>query len=284
MSAEPQGANAGGGGDTSLAATSKTKKKKSPPTPEETEHLKSAVAQFDHKKWDEIARWMQTHKRFESSCKQAPLHVALTPHKEHSSVRQYLTGKALRKIVASKTFAAKFGLTFTRENAAILLVPMMNLAAAKPSMKRNLGKRYFVQTEPWQREPVVKLRLSQLRAPGSRYSTTEVIEDELYVWTFEGSVLWRHILLGGLIGCFLLACLFPVWPDIMKLGVWYLSVTLLLFLFFFFVARGVIFVVLWVCGYNFWILPNILDDEVRRAGGVSWCVRVVRCAAKGTPG
>jgi hypothetical protein len=108
---------------------------------------------------------------------------------------------------------------------------MMNLAAAKPSMKRNLGKRYFVQTEPWQREPVVKLRLSQLRAPGSRYSTTEVIEDELYVWTFEGSVLWRHILLGGLIGCFLLACLFPVWPDIMKLGVWYLSVTLLLVLF-----------------------------------------------------
>jgi hypothetical protein len=238
----------------------KVKTQKEKPTEEETAKLKEAVSSFDTKKWDEIARFMQSHKRFENNMKSAPLSIPVGVRKEFSSVRTYFTGKVLRKIITSKAFESKFKLKFSKENADVLLVPMLNTKAAQPNLKKNLGKRYFVQAEPWQREPVVKLRLSDPRV--KKYSTSEIVPDEYYVWTFQGSVMWRHILLGTVIGCFLLACLFPVWPDFMKLGVWYLSVTILLFLFFFFIARAVIFVALWVGGFDFWILPNILDDEL----------------------
>ena len=43
---------------------------------------------------------------------------------------------------------------------------------------------------------------------------------------------------------------------------WYLSVTLLAFMTVFLLIRFVLFLVLWVCGYEFWILPNLFDDTL----------------------
>ena len=54
----------------------------------------------------------------------------------------------------------------------------------------------------------------------TQVNTNEIKLDEPYVWTFEGSVLWRHVLLGTVLVLFFLLCLFPVWPPIMKQGVW----------------------------------------------------------------
>jgi len=220
--------------------------------------LEEEVGKFDIKKWDEIARWLQKQKRFESRSKQAPMYVRVGPRQEFSSVRQYMSGKNLTKIIASKPFTDKFGLTFTRENAEVLLCAMLAHDAPKADPKKNYGRRYLVQAEYAQSTPVVKLRL----AGKANLSKTTIKLDQPYVWVFQGSLMWRHILLGTLVVIFLAACLFPVWPDFMKLGVWYLAVTLLLFLFAFFVARGLIFLVLWIAGYNFWIFPNVLDDDV----------------------
>ena len=221
------------------------------------EELEAAVAKFEPAKFDEIARFMQKHKYFERSVRLAPLHVLISrPNNVFSSVRQYFSGKVLRKIIASKEFKEKFRLEFTRPQADILLLAMQNTAAKKPDLKKNLQRRYFIQVEAAPGDTKVNLRPCQI-------STNEIKPSEPYVWVFQGSLLWRHVLLGTVITIFLLLCLYPVWPDFMKLGVWYLSVTLLLFLFTFFLARGVIFLVLWIAGFNFWILPNILDDDVR---------------------
>jgi len=179
---------------------------------------------------------------------------------EHSAVHVYLSGKVLRRIVASKDFAEKFQLPFTKKTADILLVAMMSVKVDK-DFRQNLGRRYFIQADAWQKEPTVKLRVASPQHK-KHFSATEIKPDEPYAWTFKGSLVWRHLLLGIIVGCFFLACLFPVWPDFMKLGVWYLSVTILIFLFCFFMLRAIIFIIVWVAGYDFWILPNILDDDL----------------------
>eukprot|EP01029_Cantina_marsupialis_P012582 TRINITY_DN277_c0_g4_i1.p1 TRINITY_DN277_c0_g4~~TRINITY_DN277_c0_g4_i1.p1 ORF type:complete len:387 (-),score=132.61 TRINITY_DN277_c0_g4_i1:130-1290(-) len=84
--------------------------------------------------------------------------------------------------------------------------------------------------------------------------------DSFYCWSFNPSArspLWMLLVCV----CVVLACLFPVWPIAVRVGLWYISVTLLIALTGFVVLRLGIFLTLWCFGYAFWILPNVFDDK-----------------------
>jgi len=61
---------------------------------------------------------------------------------------------------------------------------------------------------------------------------------------------------------FLFCTCFPIWPNFLKVFVWYLSVTSLIFLFLLITIRGLLFLLIWVLGYNFWFLPNLFDEKL----------------------
>lgn len=64
------------------------------------------------------------------------------------------------------------------------------------------------------------------------------------------------------LGIIALVCLFPVWPMIIKKGIFYVSLYLLVFMTMFFNIRLVIYLFFRCFGYSFWILPNINSDEI----------------------
>ena len=65
---------------------------------------------------------------------------------------------------------------------------------------------------------------------------------------------WKAVLIVFLV---LAICLFPAWPYIVKLTVFYLSFYFLVFIFFFYIIRLIIYYVFRLCGYEFWILPEL---------------------------
>lgn len=87
-------------------------------------------------------------------------------------------------------------------------------------------------------------------------------EQAFYSWDYDGSKTMSHMMTGALIVGFLAVTCFPIWPQFLKVWLWYLSVTLLAFMTVFLLIRFVLFLVLWVCGYEFWILPNLFDDTL----------------------
>ena len=89
---------------------------------------------------------------------------------------------------------------------------------------------------------------------------------EAYVWIYDPIPIhcWAYglILLLGAIGI----CLFPLWPPMLRMGVYYLSVAAAGFLVFILaltVVRLIIFTLVWlVTGgkLHFWIFPNLTED------------------------
>ena len=87
-------------------------------------------------------------------------------------------------------------------------------------------------------------------------------EDGYFTWMYEGSMMWYNIgttvLIGGVIGFTLL----PIWPDIAKKVLWYISCTFLIFTLTFCLIRAIIFLLGWIVGYEFWIFPNLFDESL----------------------
>lgn len=71
-----------------------------------------------------------------------------------------------------------------------------------------------------------------------------------------------HLMTTGLIIGFLCCVCFPIWPTFLRVFVWYLSVTLLLFIFGLITLRGLCFLFIWIVGYEFWFLPNLFDETL----------------------
>jgi len=88
--------------------------------------------------------------------------------------------------------------------------------------------------------------------------------DELgyYTWIFEGNKAFKNFMTTLLIIGFLCCTCFPIWPNFLKTFVWYLSVTMLLFIFFLITVRGFFFLMLWLLGYECWIFPNLFDESL----------------------
>ncbi|KAF4667798.1 erg10, acetyl-CoA C-acetyltransferase [Perkinsus chesapeaki] len=84
----------------------------------------------------------------------------------------------------------------------------------------------------------------------------------LYIVEWEGSKTMQYVLLAVIITAVLLMCLFPVWPLWAKFAVWYLTVAFSTFMIALLIIRMVFYVALWAFGADFWIFPNLLDEDL----------------------
>lgn len=86
--------------------------------------------------------------------------------------------------------------------------------------------------------------------------------DGYYTWMYDGPKTLRHFLTAALIVGFLCCTCFPIWPMWAKVGLWYVSVTLLIFITVFSILRFIAFFLCWLAGFDFWFLPNVFDDNL----------------------
>lgn len=87
-------------------------------------------------------------------------------------------------------------------------------------------------------------------------------ESGYFTWIYEGNKGFSHMMTGLLIVGFLFCTCFPIWPTFLKVFVWYLSVSFLLFIFFLVTFRGLLFLFIWMVGWEFWFLPNLFDESL----------------------
>ncbi|CAM9240355.1 unnamed protein product [Phaeothamnion confervicola] len=83
-----------------------------------------------------------------------------------------------------------------------------------------------------------------------------------YTWMYEGRQAFSNLLTTLIIVGFLLITCFPIWPMFLKVWMWYLSVTLLVFMLGFLLIRFLVFFGLWIGGKEFWILPRLFDETL----------------------
>jgi len=83
-----------------------------------------------------------------------------------------------------------------------------------------------------------------------------------YTWLYEGNQSFRNLMTTLLIIGFLCCTCFPIWPNFLKVFVWYLSVTFVLLIFFIITVRGFTFLMVWIIGYECWIFPNLFDESL----------------------
>jgi len=89
---------------------------------------------------------------------------------------------------------------------------------------------------------------------------------DVYVWVFDPTPLLKKVI--GMLMLFgtIAGCLFPLWPDWLRLGVYYLSLTgigLFGVLLGLALVRTIIFGIIWGCTlgrHKLWILPNLTED------------------------
>lgn len=90
----------------------------------------------------------------------------------------------------------------------------------------------------------------------------EFDESGYFVWVYEGDKTMSHLMTGALVLGFLFCVCFPIWPTFLRVFVWYMSVTLLLFIFFLITSRALLFLFVWIAGFEFWFLPNLFDESL----------------------
>lgn len=89
---------------------------------------------------------------------------------------------------------------------------------------------------------------------------------EAYVWLFDPIPMHYWIFGALLVVGAIVICLFPLWPPMLRKGVYYLSIAAAGFLVFILglaVLRFVLFCVVWIITggkHHFWLLPNLTED------------------------
>ena len=81
------------------------------------------------------------------------------------------------------------------------------------------------------------------------------------LWRYEGSVTWRNIQLALLVVAVICCNMYTLWPDWARNVVWWISVSMLLFILGTIVLQLILFVVVWPTGWDFWLLPNFTSEE-----------------------
>ncbi|KAI7868688.1 translocation protein Sec62-domain-containing protein [Mucor mucedo] len=92
----------------------------------------------------------------------------------------------------------------------------------------------------------------------------EIKEDGYYMWIWEGSRFRLYAGAAALVATILAGVLFPLWPNFLRMGVWYLSVAVLCLVGVFFgiaIVRLILYVLtLPVLPRGFWLFPNLFED------------------------
>eukprot|EP01039_Chlorochromonas_danica_P001069 gene1068-1159_t len=96
-----------------------------------------------------------------------------------------------------------------------------------------------------------------------RIAQSNVFDEKgYYTWMFAGNMMWSNIATFLVIAAVIGFTLLPIWPDAAKKVLWYCSVTFLLGTCSFCLIRALLFVVLWLAGYDFWIFPRLFDESL----------------------
>lgn len=89
-------------------------------------------------------------------------------------------------------------------------------------------------------------------------------EDWHYMWIWEGSQVKLYIGAAALVATVLAAVMFPLWPEFLRRGVWYLSVGVLGLLGVFFgiaIIRLILYVLtVFTVPPGIWLFPNLFED------------------------
>ncbi|KAG0320865.1 Translocation protein S62 [Dissophora globulifera] len=172
----------------------------------------------------------------------------------------YFRGKgavnALLKPVFRQSAIGKELGDLTRESAAELLGSMIpHQFFLKVERSGDHPHTHGPGTEPHTHGPKNQLSLVQYQSFG---------EDGVFVWRYEGSQLRSHLMAGGMLLLVLAGVMFPLWPMPLRLGVWYLSVGVLILIGLFFglaIVRLILFGLTWaVLKPGIWIFPNLFED------------------------
>mmetsp|Transcript_6655 Transcript_6655/g.16604 ORF Transcript_6655/g.16604 Transcript_6655/m.16604 type:complete len:326 (+) Transcript_6655:23-1000(+) len=90
----------------------------------------------------------------------------------------------------------------------------------------------------------------------------EFDESGYFAWIYEGNKTVSHFMTAALVLGFFCCVCFQIWPTFLKVFVWYLSVSLLLFIFFLISVRAFLFLCVWIVGYEVWVWPNLFDEQL----------------------
>ena len=89
-------------------------------------------------------------------------------------------------------------------------------------------------------------------------------DQDYFVFTFSGSQTWNKLMGFGVLALIFIGVLYPVWPQFMRTGVYYLS-TLVMGFIAIVLGLGVIRAILWlflilIIGQGGWLFPNLFAD------------------------
>ena len=88
--------------------------------------------------------------------------------------------------------------------------------------------------------------------------------DFYYAWFYEGSQLMTYIGGVAMVAVMLAGVMFPLWPPIMRLGVWYISIGVLGLIGLFFaiaIVRLIFYIItVIVASPGIWIFPKLFAD------------------------
>mmetsp|Transcript_50080 Transcript_50080/g.55937 ORF Transcript_50080/g.55937 Transcript_50080/m.55937 type:complete len:340 (-) Transcript_50080:75-1094(-) len=87
-------------------------------------------------------------------------------------------------------------------------------------------------------------------------------ESGYFTWVYEGDKTVRNLMTTALVVGFFCCVCFQMWPTFLKVFVWYLAVSLLLFIIFLVGSRSFLFLCVWIIGYDLWFLPNLFDEQL----------------------
>ncbi|KAF8186984.1 translocation protein, partial [Mycena galopus ATCC 62051] len=161
----------------------------------------------------------------------------------------YFKGKSAIKALLSPAYAKQKGLQkITTEAEAMTVLAAVNAFA------------FF-------------LRVQRGAPSGSSSSSPKILQvipeqkfvpEEYYVWFFEGSQWTTYAGAILMVGVMLAGVMFPLWPPIMRLGVYYLSMGMLGLIGLFFaiaIVRLIFYIItLVVASPGIWIFPKLFAD------------------------
>jgi translocation protein SEC62 len=88
--------------------------------------------------------------------------------------------------------------------------------------------------------------------------------DGYFAWFYEGSQWVTYVGGAGMVLVILAAVMFPLWPPILRQGVWYLSIAMLGFIGLFFataIVRLIFYIItVLVASPGIWIFPKLFAD------------------------
>ena len=88
--------------------------------------------------------------------------------------------------------------------------------------------------------------------------------DQYYAWFYEGSQVMTYVGAVAMLLVMLAGVMFPLWPPIMRLGVWYISIGVLGLIGLFFaiaIVRLIFYIItVIVASPGIWIFPKLFAD------------------------